>query len=37
MLGGTLRSSYAPLNDNIINGRILGIAGVVGQPLLGRS
>jgi carbon-monoxide dehydrogenase catalytic subunit len=30
MLGGTLRSSYAPLNDNIINGRILGLAGVVG-------
>jgi len=30
MLGGTLRSSYAPLNENIINGRILGVAGVVG-------
>jgi len=30
MLGGTFRSSYAPLNDNIINGRIRGVAGVVG-------
>jgi carbon-monoxide dehydrogenase catalytic subunit len=30
MLGGTFRSSYTPLNDNIINGRIRGIAGVVG-------
>jgi len=29
-LGGTYRGSYAPLNDNIINGRIRGIAGVVG-------
>jgi carbon-monoxide dehydrogenase catalytic subunit len=30
MLGGTFRGSYAPLNDNIINGRIRGVAGVVG-------
>ena len=30
MLGGTFRESYTPLNDNIINGRIRGIAGVVG-------
>ena len=30
MLGGTFRASYWPLNDNIINGRIRGIAGVVG-------
>jgi anaerobic carbon-monoxide dehydrogenase catalytic subunit len=29
-LGGTFRSSYTPLNENIINGRIRGIAGVVG-------
>jgi len=29
-LGGRFRSSYRPLNDNIINGRIRGIAGVVG-------
>ena len=30
LLGGTFRASYRPLNDNIINGRIRGIAGVVG-------
>ncbi len=30
MLGGRFRASYTPLNDNIINGRIRGIAGVVG-------
>lgn len=30
MLGGTFRSSYVPLNDNIINGRIKGVAAVVG-------
>ncbi len=30
MLGGTFRGSYTPLNDNIINGRIKGVAGVVG-------
>jgi carbon-monoxide dehydrogenase catalytic subunit len=30
MLGGTFRSSYGPLNDNVINGRIRGVAGVVG-------
>jgi len=34
MLGGRFRESYRPLNENIINGRILGVAGVVGcvQP-----
>lgn len=30
MLGGRYRSSYRPLNDNIINGRIRGIAAIVG-------
>jgi carbon-monoxide dehydrogenase catalytic subunit len=30
MLGGSFRGSYQPLNDNIINGRIRGVAGVVG-------
>ncbi|MGA1842787.1 MAG: anaerobic carbon-monoxide dehydrogenase catalytic subunit [bacterium] len=30
MLGGRFRSSYTPLNSNIINGRIRGVAGVVG-------
>ncbi len=30
MLGGTFRGSYFPLNDNVINGRIRGVAGVVG-------
>lgn len=30
MLGGTFRGSYKPLNENIINGRIRGVAGVVG-------
>ena len=30
LLGGTFRASYKPLNENIINGRIRGIAGVVG-------
>jgi carbon-monoxide dehydrogenase catalytic subunit len=30
MLGGTFRASYRPLNDNILNGRIRGVAGVVG-------
>jgi carbon-monoxide dehydrogenase catalytic subunit len=30
MLGGRFRASFRPLNDNIINGRIRGIAGVVG-------
>ncbi|MFC2038544.1 anaerobic carbon-monoxide dehydrogenase catalytic subunit [Chloroflexota bacterium] len=29
-LGGIFRASYRPLNDNIINGRIRGVAGVVG-------
>ena len=29
-LGGAFRGSYYTLNDNIINGRIRGIAGVVG-------
>jgi len=39
LLGGLFRASYRPLNDNIINGRIRGLAGVVGcnnprmQPL----
>ncbi len=30
LLGGLFRASYHPLNDNIINGRIRGVAGVVG-------
>jgi carbon-monoxide dehydrogenase catalytic subunit len=30
LLGGSFRASYRPLNDNIINGKIRGIAGVVG-------
>jgi carbon-monoxide dehydrogenase catalytic subunit len=30
MLGGSFRGSFRPLNDNIINGKIRGIAGVVG-------
>jgi carbon-monoxide dehydrogenase catalytic subunit len=30
LLGGMFRASYHPLNDNIINGRIRGVAGVVG-------
>lgn len=30
ILGGKFRASYRPLNDNIINGKIRGIAGVVG-------
>ena len=30
MLGGRFRQSYRPLNDNIINGRIRGIAALVG-------
>ncbi|MHC4122603.1 MAG: anaerobic carbon-monoxide dehydrogenase catalytic subunit, partial [Planctomycetota bacterium] len=30
MLGGKFRSGYRPLNDNIMNGRIRGIAGIVG-------
>jgi carbon-monoxide dehydrogenase catalytic subunit len=30
LLGGLFRASYKPLNDNIINGRIRGVAGVVG-------
>ncbi|MBN1350137.1 anaerobic carbon-monoxide dehydrogenase catalytic subunit [candidate division KSB1 bacterium] len=30
MLGGKFRGSYTPLNDNIINGRIKGVVGVVG-------
>lgn len=30
MLGGSFRSTYAPLNANIMNGRIRGVAGVVG-------
>ncbi len=30
MLGGRFRASYRPLNDNIINGRIRGVAAIVG-------
>ncbi len=30
MLGGTFRASYKPLNENIINGKVRGAAGVVG-------
>jgi carbon-monoxide dehydrogenase catalytic subunit len=30
LLGGLFRASYRPLNDNIINGKIRGLAGVVG-------
>lgn len=30
MLGGRFRESFRPLNDNIINGRIRGIAAIVG-------
>jgi len=30
LLGGIFRASYRPLNENIINGRIRGVAGVVG-------
>ncbi len=30
MLGGSFRGGYTPLNENIINGRIRGVAGVVG-------
>jgi carbon-monoxide dehydrogenase catalytic subunit len=30
LLGGSIRGSYYTLNDNVINGRIRGIAGVVG-------
>ncbi|MFH1716049.1 MAG: anaerobic carbon-monoxide dehydrogenase catalytic subunit [Planctomycetota bacterium] len=30
MLGGRFRASFRPLNDNIINGRIRGICGIVG-------
>ena len=30
MLGGRFRASYRPLNDNIINGRIKGVAAIVG-------
>jgi len=30
MLGGMFRASYRPLNDNIINGRVRGLAGIVG-------
>ncbi|MBI5789703.1 MAG: anaerobic carbon-monoxide dehydrogenase catalytic subunit [Candidatus Schekmanbacteria bacterium] len=33
MLGGSFRSSYRPLNDNIMNGRILGVVGIVGCSL----
>lgn len=30
ILGGRFRASYRPLNDNIINGRIRGVVGIVG-------
>ena len=30
LLGGVYRASYKPLNDNIVNGRIRGLGGVVG-------
>ena len=30
MLGGTMRASLTPLNENIVNGRIRGVAAVVG-------
>ena len=30
MLGGRFRASFRPLNDNIINGRIRGVVGIVG-------
>ncbi len=30
VLGGQFRASYRPLNDNIMNGRIRGVCGVVG-------
>ncbi len=30
LLGGLFRASYRPLNDNIANGRVRGVAGVVG-------
>ncbi|TLN23083.1 anaerobic carbon-monoxide dehydrogenase catalytic subunit, partial [bacterium] len=30
MLGGSFRGSYNPLNENIINGKIRGVVGVVG-------
>jgi carbon-monoxide dehydrogenase catalytic subunit len=30
LMGGLFRASYRPLNDNIINGRVRGVAGVVG-------
>ncbi|MEW6606706.1 MAG: anaerobic carbon-monoxide dehydrogenase catalytic subunit [bacterium] len=30
MLGGRFRASYRPLNDNVINGRIKGVVGIVG-------
>ncbi len=30
LLGGTYRASYRPLVDNIINGKVRGVAGVVG-------
>ncbi|MBI5568337.1 MAG: anaerobic carbon-monoxide dehydrogenase catalytic subunit [Desulfomonile tiedjei] len=30
LLGGMFRASYRPLNDNIINGKVRGLAGIVG-------
>ncbi|MFC2056520.1 anaerobic carbon-monoxide dehydrogenase catalytic subunit [Chloroflexota bacterium] len=39
LLGGLFRASYRPLNDNIINGKIRGVAGVVGcnNPRVGHD
>ncbi|HUT33645.1 MAG TPA: anaerobic carbon-monoxide dehydrogenase catalytic subunit [Planctomycetota bacterium] len=39
MLGGSFRASYRPLNENVINGRIRGVAGVVGctQPKIAKG
>lgn len=38
-LGGRFRGAYTPLNENIINGRIRGVAGVVGcdNPRMGSG
>ncbi len=38
-LGGRFRGTYTPLNENIINGRIRGVAGVVGcdNPRMGSG
>jgi len=36
LLGGLFRASYNPLNDNISNGRIRGIAGWWAATMRGR-